>query len=321
MQTMIALEVAQKQEQKQSATYKWPFIFHTSTAFLPFSHHQVKSPSTPVRIHLQLGNMSAEKAPTISVDAVPEASPSPELSPCAFGVDFTPLPAYKAAGTTETDLAGLLVKPLRLHEDLSPGCGGQLWPAGMMLAQHMLRHHREDLRESRMTGLALTMAGGASLEIGAGGGLVGLAVATGCAIGNPLFITDQEDMYPLIQQNIGLNDLGGKVKPAVLNWGEPLAPDIVAFKPDVVLAADCVYFEPAFPLLLTTLTYLLTLCPSATIYFSFKKRRRADMQFFKKARKAFNITEAEDENRTIFNRQGLFLYTITNKANSNTKRQ
>lgn len=79
-----------------------------------------------------------------------ETSPSPELSPLAIGEDISPLPTIKPAGTTEVDFSGLLASPLRLHEDLANGCGGQLWPAGMTLARHMLRYHRDDLRKSRM---------------------------------------------------------------------------------------------------------------------------------------------------------------------------
>ena len=86
------------------------------------------------------------------------------------------------------------------------------------------------------------------------------------------------------------------------------------FKPDVILAADCVYFEPAFPLLLTTLSDLLTLNPNATVYFCFKKRRRADMQFLKKAQRAFDMTDLVDDDRPIFSREGLFLYSIRSKS-------
>jgi hypothetical protein len=96
--------------------------------------------------------------------------------------------------------------------------------------------------------------------------------------------------------------------------GETLAQDVVDFQPDVILAADCVYFEPAFPLLLTTLSDLLTLCPSATIYFCFKKRRRADMKFLKKAQKAFNVVEIYDEDRPVFSRDGLFLFSFASKT-------
>src|SRR5438045_1159476 len=77
-------------------------------------------------------------------------SPSPEFSPLSIGEDFTPLPAYKAASTTSVDFSNLLEPPLKLHEDLKSGCGGQLWPAGMVLGQHMLRYHRNSLKDARM---------------------------------------------------------------------------------------------------------------------------------------------------------------------------
>ena len=95
--------------------------------------------------------------------------------------------------------------------------------------------------------------------------------------------------------------------------GEPLSQEILDFKPNIILAADCVYFEPAFPLLLQTLQDLLALNSSATVFFCFKKRRRADMQFIKAARKTFKMTEIEDEDKPIYSRENLFLYALTNK--------
>jgi hypothetical protein len=77
-------------------------------------------------------------------------SPSPEFSALSIGVDLAPLPTYKAAAITTVNFSGLLEPPLKLHEDLSKGCGGQLWPAGMVLAQHMLRYHKDMLKDARM---------------------------------------------------------------------------------------------------------------------------------------------------------------------------
>ena len=77
-------------------------------------------------------------------------SPSPEFSPLAITEDLTPLPIYKAASTTSIDFSKLLDPPLQLHEDLKSGCGGQLWPAGMVLAQNMLRYHKNSLKDARM---------------------------------------------------------------------------------------------------------------------------------------------------------------------------
>ena len=57
-----------------------------------------------------------------------------------------------------------------------------------------------------------------SLELGAGGGLVGLGVAIGCTVDNPIYITDQENMLSLMEQNIKLNCLESRALPLVLNW-------------------------------------------------------------------------------------------------------
>ncbi|KAH7419925.1 putative methyltransferase-domain-containing protein [Cadophora sp. MPI-SDFR-AT-0126] len=228
-------------------------------------------------------------------------SQSPEFSPLAFGEELTAVPAYKAASTTSVNFSNLLDRPLRLHEDLKSGCGGQLWPAGMVLAQHMLRYHRDSLQGARI------------LELGSGGGLVGLGVAIGCRLDHTLYITDQENMMELMHKNIELNGLESRVNELVLNWGDPLPNEVVRESPNLILAADCVYFEPAFPLLLATLEDLLGLCKEAVIYFCFKKRRRADMQFMKNARKKFVVEEIEDQDRERFSREGLFLYTFKRK--------
>lgn len=76
--------------------------------------------------------------------------PSPEFSPLSIGEDLTPLPVYKSAQTTSIDFDGLLTAPLQLHEDLKGGCGGQLWPAGMVLSKYMLREHKTDLKDATM---------------------------------------------------------------------------------------------------------------------------------------------------------------------------
>jgi hypothetical protein len=75
-----------------------------------------------------------------------------ESSSLTLTEGYTPLPVYKDAGMAVTDFGGLLPanKPLRLREDLKEGCGGQLWPAGMVLASYMLRYRAEGLRGKRM---------------------------------------------------------------------------------------------------------------------------------------------------------------------------
>ena len=155
-------------------------------------------------------------------------------------------------------------------------------------------------------------------------------MAFGGGLQHPLLLTDMDAMFELMKKNIALNELGSHVVPLILNWyvpplffqsyflfrsrGEPLPEEVVNVKPNVILAADCVYFEPAFPLLLQTLGELLELCQDAVIYFCFKKRRRADMHFMKNAKKKFVVEEIEDQDREVFSRDGLFLYTFKRKS-------
>jgi hypothetical protein len=67
-----------------------------------------------------------------------------------FGQDLVEQRALKTSGTTSIDFDGLLSRPLKLHEDLANGCGGQLWPAGMVLAKYMLRNHKDTLNGKTM---------------------------------------------------------------------------------------------------------------------------------------------------------------------------
>lgn len=115
-------------------------------------------------------------------------------------------------------------------------------------------------------------------------------------------------MLALMHHNIELNNLVGKVEAKVYDWGQE-RPDSVPEHPDILLAADCVYFEPAFPLLQQTLQDLIgarTVC-----YFCFKKRRRADLHFMKAVRKMFLVEAVEDDpDCDAYTRESIFLYVL-----------
>ncbi|KAJ5934661.1 hypothetical protein N7466_004208 [Penicillium verhagenii] len=231
-------------------------------------------------------------------------SPSSDTDvPFNVSTSLAPPRINKLAGTTSLDFDGSLKEPLLLKEDLKNGCGGQLWPAGMVLAKYFL-HQYPDLSEKSI------------VELGAGGGLVGLAVAR--KTGSPIHITDQQPMFSLMNDNIKLNHLESIVTASVLNWGEPI-PEHIPSKPEVILAADCVYFEPAFPLLIATLQELLG--PNSVCYFCFKRRRRADIRFMKMAKKTFDVVEIRDDpNAHSYNRENIFLFTIRAKSSKGMKR-
>lgn len=77
-----------------------------------------------------------------------ERSLTPESDPdTPFNVSDSLAPPrdIKTAGTTTTTFDGFLQEPLLLKEDLKNGCGGQLWPAGMVLANYLLSQHSKDM--------------------------------------------------------------------------------------------------------------------------------------------------------------------------------
>lgn len=74
------------------------------------------------------------------------------------GEDFVQSPTHQQASTSTVDFDGLLKTPLVLHQDLKKGNGGQIWPAGMILAKYLLRMKREELQKASMfVGIALPM--------------------------------------------------------------------------------------------------------------------------------------------------------------------
>lgn len=54
--------------------------------------------------------------------------------------------------------------------------------------------------------------------------------------------------------------------------------------------------------------------PDAVCYFCFKKRRRADMNFVKMARKVFDLRDVEDDaEKEIWGREGVHLYVVAQR--------
>ncbi len=84
-------------------------------------------------------------------------------------------------------------------------------------------------------------------------------------------------------------------------------------RPDVVLAADCVYYEPAFPLLEETLKELVG--PDTLCLMAYKKRRRADKRFFTRIRKSFELIEIKDDpDYAAYLKEGVYLYRLKRRC-------
>ncbi|KAI0092566.1 putative methyltransferase-domain-containing protein [Irpex rosettiformis] len=183
---------------------------------------------------------------------------------------------------------------IRLLVDASPGCGGIAWPAGEVLSSFITR--QPSLKAKNV------------LELGSGTGLVGLVAAK---LGADVWITDQQPLLEIMSRNVAMNDLGDRVKVLELNWGGPLPEDLPRF--DLILAADCVYFEPAFPLLVQTLDDL-SRRDDSEILFCYKKRRKADKRFFTMLKKRFSWEEVNDDpDKPNYSRDAISLLRLFHK--------
>jgi len=184
---------------------------------------------------------------------------------------------------------------ITLKVDASPGCGGIAWPAGEVLANYLTIRG-----EGYCKGQTI-------LELGSGTGLVGLVAA---ALGGDVWMTDQAPLLDIMRANVRLNHLESSVVVSELNWGEALSSEIP--RPDMILAADCVYFEPAFPLLVDTLSKLAT--EKTEILFCYKKRRKADKRFFTLLKRHFSWKEIKDDpNSARYNQEAISLLTLKRK--------
>lgn len=62
-----------------------------------------------------------------------------------------PVRDLKPASQSTISFDGMLSNPLLLQEDLKEGCGGQLWPAGMVLSKYLLRQHHSSFLGKTMS--------------------------------------------------------------------------------------------------------------------------------------------------------------------------
>ncbi|KAJ3936938.1 MAG: putative methyltransferase-domain-containing protein [Lentinula lateritia] len=181
---------------------------------------------------------------------------------------------------------------ISIRVDASPGCGGIVWPAGQILSNYLINKGSNFLQ------------GKCVVELGSGTGLVGLIAAKLGA--SKVWITDQAPLLDIMQQNLSMNSLQCNCVVAELDWGTSIPAAIPS--PDVILAADCVYFEPAFPLLVQTLDALAT--ERTQVFFCYKKR--ADKRFFGLLKKKFTWAEImDDPNRNIYNRESITLIKLS----------
>ncbi|SCU89760.1 LAFA_0E20670g1_1 [Lachancea sp. 'fantastica'] len=233
--------------------------------------------------------------------------------------DLAPARPIEHLGDTDLTFGGRIDSPLKIHEDGGEhGCGGKIWAAGELLCEHLIDN-------SDFTGFLslcsekLKTDGSCTniLELGSGTGLVGICaglLARSNGIEAKIYTTDIEMLIELMNSNIKLNGLENMVFPEILMWGEQLDEKFktdTSNRIDLVLAADCVYLEDAFPLLEKTLLDLTEGDNPPTVLMSYTKRRKANKVFFRRIRKHFRVVTITDfERYEHYSRKRTYLFQL-----------
>ncbi|KAJ1817096.1 Protein-lysine N-methyltransferase efm6, partial [Coemansia sp. RSA 2599] len=141
--------------------------------------------------------------------------------------------------------------PVRVLQDASGatrrGVGSTVWDAGLVLAKYLDRQAEEG---------KLDLAGKTVLELGAGTGIVGIALAQlqpQCSV----FVTDKQELVPLLQRNIELNGATNACAEC-LDWCRPEHRDgrWAEHKPDLILVSDGIWASDLHGPLADTLAHL-----------------------------------------------------------------
>ncbi|XP_037080617.1 protein-lysine methyltransferase METTL21D-like [Pollicipes pollicipes] len=188
---------------------------------------------------------------------------------------------------------------LTIHQSYIGDVGCVVWDAALVLSKFIDFAHAqqpvktEPERRHGVLDSALLLIQrintATAVELGGGTGVVGLLAAS---LGCNTYITDLEDLMPLIQKNIEQNNLQEKATATVLRWGEHK--NISLPEADLLLVADCVYYPESLLPLLDTISALAG--PSTIVLVSYEDRDSEMKQALQKTfseslRKEFEVEE------------------------------
>jgi len=194
-------------------------------------------------------------------------------------------------GVGETEILGHRSETARgtievkLLQQRLKGIAHQLWPAASLLCRYV--DANLDSVFSPHGGIDRCRV----LELGAGVGLVGVYLSLlGC---EKVILTDLPEALEILRLNISRNNAGNTASAMPLSWGNAQETESVVSvlldrvdvdekdgTPPLIVAADCVYWESLFDILVDTL-YLVCHRTGARVLMSHIRRWKKDAKFFK----------------------------------------
>lgn len=119
-----------------------------------------------------------------------------------------------------------------------------------------------------------------AVELGAGCGIVGIALATmlpNCDV----LLTDLPEVEEIVTHNVqaASPQPSSQIRFQTLDWDEP-PPDLFSQPIDLILVSDCTYNADSLPTLVSVLVQLVRTSPEALVLVALKRRHESEAIFF-----------------------------------------
>ncbi|XP_075976476.1 protein N-lysine methyltransferase METTL21D-like [Anticarsia gemmatalis] len=203
------------------------------------------------------------------------------------------------------------LKTLKIYQKMEGDVNCVVWDASLVLAKYLetMCHHKSDF----LSGIKV-------LELGSGLGVVGLTAAT---LGAQVTLTDLPESLPLLRLNINENkakigSMGGYAIAESLIWGDNSS--LLDEEFDMVVLADCIYYEEAVDSLFETLNNLNKTSAKKPVIYLTQELRDSDIQknlwtsFYEKLIDKFEVERIpEEEQHSNYRSPDIVLLRINKK--------
>ncbi|KAJ1667173.1 Protein-lysine N-methyltransferase efm6 [Coemansia sp. RSA 1813] len=203
----------------------------------------------------------------------------------------------------ELEISRADASPVRVLQDATGsakcGIGSTVWDAGIVLAKYL------DWQISKGN---MDLSGKTVLELGAGTGIVGIALACmqpECSV----VLSDKEELVSLLERNIALNNTHGNVSAVCLDWSNPEHRQNVSAAPDLILVSDGIWIKDLHSHLADTLAQLAG--SSTTVLLAYETRKfDEEAQFMAQWSSRFRFHDIKPQDQhPVMQSEDIFLFS------------
>lgn len=205
----------------------------------------------------------------------------------------------------------ICLKTLKIYQKMEGDVSCVVWDASLVLAKYLetMCQHKSDF-----------LSGVKVLELGSGLGVVGLTAAT---LGAQVTLTDLPEALPLLRLNINENkakigSMGGYAIAEALIWGDNSS--LLDEEFDIIVLADCVYYEEAVDPLIESLKNLNDSPTKKPVMYLTQELRDTEIQrtlwnsFYEKLTELFDVEKIpEEEQHANYRSSDIVLLKISKK--------